>query len=93
MVGRRSPPWEAEKERALMFSQSTEGLGAGHGSASDISSPSSSWLCCLVISDGGGLLMCVLLSGWKAADFTKGSGYGEPKLKFVDSVPRLDIPE
>jgi hypothetical protein len=36
MVVSLMPRWEAEKERALMFSQSTEGLGAGQGSASDI---------------------------------------------------------
>ena len=30
-----TPRCEAEKDCVLMFSQSTEGLGAGHGSISD----------------------------------------------------------
>ena len=97
MVPTGTPRWLAEYDMLLMFSQLTDGAGAGQGSHSLIAilviSPSNTSECWPVIRDGGGLLMWWLGSVWRPNGLQNESVCGELQLpKFVDSVPSDDMP-
>ena len=77
MAPPRTPRWLAEYDIVLMFSQFTDGAGAGQGSHSLITilaiSSSNACECRPVMREGGGLLSWWLGSVWRPKGLQKES--------------------